>query len=84
MFQRQLQKFSNKMRPSRDSFGCSHRVGFFDQSSNDFFQMKLNAVNQLVVGAFDHHLIFAEIRSCEQLEAAWNAFDLQTVILPDS
>ena len=31
-----FKKFSNKILPSRDSFGCSHRVGFFDQSSNDF------------------------------------------------
>ena len=35
-FNASLRKFSNKIRPSRDSFGCSHRVGFFDQSSNDF------------------------------------------------
>ena len=31
-----VRKFSNRMRPSRDSFGCSQRVRFLFQSSNDF------------------------------------------------
>jgi len=31
-----VRKFSKRMRPSRESFGCSQRVRFLFQSSNDF------------------------------------------------
>ena len=31
-----VRKFSNRMRPSRESFGCCQRVRLLFQSSNDF------------------------------------------------
>ena len=46
--------------------------------------MELDGVDQLAVGVFDHHLIFAEIGSGEQLEALGHAVDLNAVVLPDA
>ena len=46
--------------------------------------MELDGVDQLAVGAFDHHLVFAEVGRGEQFEAVGHAFDLDAVILPDA
>ena len=47
-----------------------------------FLQMKLNAVDQLALGAFDHHLVFGEIGSRQQLEIIGYPVELKAVILP--
>src|SRR5258708_11293323 len=49
-----------------------------------FFEMKLDGVDQLAIRSLNHHLISAEIRSCEQSETSRNRIELQTVILPYS
>ena len=46
--------------------------------------MELNAIDQLVVAAFDHHLILAKVRSRQEREAVGHAIELQAVVLPDS
>src|SRR6266550_3988805 len=49
-----------------------------------FLQMKLDRVNHLIAGSFDHHLIAAEIRSSKQLETVRHTIELQPMILPDA
>jgi hypothetical protein len=49
-----------------------------------FFEVKLDAVDQLAFGAFDHHLVFAEVGCGKQLKAFGHADDLDAVVLPDA
>src|SRR5436190_17310108 len=49
-----------------------------------FLQMKLDRVDQLAVRATHHHLIPAQIRRCQQLEAFGHPIELQTMVLPDT
>src|ERR1043166_3353639 len=49
-----------------------------------FFQMKLDGINELFVGTFDHHLIAAKVRTREQLKSSRHAVELQTMVLPDA
>ena len=56
------------MRPSRDSFGCSQRVPVLVPVLEGFFQMELDGVDQLALGALDHHLVTAQIGRGEKLK----------------
>ena len=47
-------------------------------------EVKLNCVDELACVAFYHHLVAAEVRSCEKLKAVGEGAQLQTVVLPDS
>jgi len=46
--------------------------------------MKLDRVDELAFGTFDHHLITAKVRSSQEFKTIRYAVQLETMILPDS
>src|SRR5437588_4866330 len=46
--------------------------------------MKLNAIDQLALGSFYHHLVLTEIGSRQQFEIIRDPVELQPVILPNA
>src|SRR5687767_12190648 len=46
------------------------------------FEVELHGVDELAVGPLDHHLVAAEVRGREELEALWQPRELQAVVLP--